>query len=104
MRRLRFLCLTSAALLSVAAKANAGDAAHGLELAKRWCSPCHVVSPDQNRASADVPPFATIARSPNFDRRALAYFLLEPHPKMPELPLTRSAADDIAVYIESLRK
>ena len=103
MTRLRFLGLAAAALLSVTAKANAADAAHGLDLAKRWCSPCHVVSADQRRASADVPPFATIARSPNFDRRSLAYFLLEPHPKMPELPLTRSTADDIAAYIESLR-
>jgi hypothetical protein len=35
-----------------------------------------VVSPEQQRASADVPPFAAIARSPNFDAKQLAYFLL----------------------------
>jgi cytochrome c2 len=32
------------------------DAQHGLVLAKRWCATCHVVSADQQRASADVPP------------------------------------------------
>jgi hypothetical protein len=51
-----------------------------------------------------VPPFATIAQSPNFDPKRLAYFLLEPHPKMPQMALSRSAADDIAAYIQSLKR
>ena len=80
------------------------DPEHGLALAKRWCASCHVVFSEQQRASADVPPFATIASSPNFDARQLAYFLLDPHPKMPDLPLTRPAADDIAAYIATLKK
>ena len=80
------------------------DAEHGRDLAKRWCASCHVVSADQQRASADAPPFATIAQSANFDPKRLAYFLLEPHPKMPPMALSRSAADDIAAYIQSLRR
>jgi mono/diheme cytochrome c family protein len=79
------------------------DIAHGQDLAKRWCSSCHLVSSDQQHAVADVPPFATIARSPNFNTDRLARFLLDPHPKMPDLPLSRTAADDIAAYIASLR-
>jgi mono/diheme cytochrome c family protein len=80
------------------------NAAHGLDLAKRWCASCHLVSPDQKQAVADVPPFATIARNPDFNADRLARFLLDPHPKMPELPLGRRAADDIAAYIASLKK
>jgi mono/diheme cytochrome c family protein len=80
------------------------DAARGRDLAKRWCASCHLVSADQQRAVADVPPFATVAQSPNFDANRLAHFLLDPHPKMPELPLSRRAAEDIAAYIASLRK
>jgi mono/diheme cytochrome c family protein len=80
------------------------NAAHGLDLAKRWCASCHLVSADQKRAVADVPPFATIAQTPDFDADRLARFLLDPHPKMPELPLGRRAADDIAAYIASLKK
>ena len=38
-------------------------------------------------------PFATIARSPDFDARHLADFLLNPHPKTPDLRSTRAAAD-----------
>ena len=82
----------------------AANPQHGLALAKRWCDSCHLVSPDQRRASADVPPFATIAKSPSFDAKQLAYFLLEPHPKMPDLPPSRAAADDIAAYIATLKQ
>jgi mono/diheme cytochrome c family protein len=84
--------------------ALAANPQHGLALAERWCASCHLVTSDQKRASADVPPFATIAKAGNFDAKQLAYFLLDPHPKMPELPLSRSAAEDIAAYIESLKQ
>jgi hypothetical protein len=63
-----------------------------------------VIAADQARASADAPPFTAIARSPNFDAKRLAYFLLDPHPKMPDLPLSRAAAEDIAAYVETLRQ
>jgi mono/diheme cytochrome c family protein len=93
----------TAVLLASSVVAYGADPQHGLALGKRWCASCHVVSPEQQRASADVPPFATIARSPNFDAKQLAYFLLNPHPKMPDLPLSRTAADDIAAYIATLK-
>ena len=93
----------AAVLLASTVRGYCADPEHELALAKRWCASCHVVSPEQQRASADVPPFATIARSPGFDARHLAYFLLIPHPKMPDLPLTRAAADDIAAYIATLK-
>ena len=102
MRILMFFPVT-VLLLASTVRGNCADPEHGLALAKRWCASCHVVSPEQQRASADVPPFATIARSPDFDARHLAYFLLNPHPKMPDLPLSRAAADDIAAYIATLK-
>ena len=104
MHAIRLVSISVGALLLSEGILYAADAAHGLDLAKRWCASCHVVSPEQTRASADVPPFAAIAKSPNFDTKRLAYFLLEPHPKMPQMALSRSAADDIAAYIETLRK
>ncbi len=64
----------------------------------------HVLSPAQRRASADVPPFATIAKSPSFDAKQLAFFLLEPHTKVLDLTLSRAAADDIAAYIAMLKQ
>ena len=82
----------------------AADKNHGAELAKRWCASCHLVDSGQTQASADVPPFATIARMSDFTPEKVAFFLLDPHPKMPNFPLSRNEAADIAAYIGSLRK
>jgi mono/diheme cytochrome c family protein len=86
--------------------AVAADADHGAVLAKRWCASCHLVDSDQKRASADVPPFAAIARKSDFTAEKVAFFLLEPHPKMqmPDFHLSRSEAADLAAYIAALRK
>jgi mono/diheme cytochrome c family protein len=84
--------------------AVAADADQGATLAKRWCATCHVVDGDQKQASADVPPFAVIAQKPDFSPDKVAAFLIEPHPKMPNFPLSRSEAADIAAYIGTMRK
>jgi hypothetical protein len=64
-----------------------------------------VVAPSQSGSSTDqAPPFATVAARPDFDAGKLAIFLLDPHPKMPDMSLTRSEAADLAAYIGSLKK
>lgn len=96
--------LLLAVSLSVAAQsARAADAGHGADLAKRWCASCHAVVNGQSQASVDVPSFASVARKPDFSPERLAFFLLDPHPKMPNFPLSRTEAGDIAAYIASLR-
>jgi mono/diheme cytochrome c family protein len=82
----------------------AADPRHGEELARRWCAACHVVASDQREASSDAPPFSTIARNPGFSADRLAFFLLDPHPRMPNMSLTRMEATDLAAYIASLSK
>jgi mono/diheme cytochrome c family protein len=91
----------AAAAFSVSALA--ADAGHGRELAQRWCAECHVVAAGQGRASTDVPPFSEIAKRSDFDSGRLARFLLEPHPKMPNMALSRRDADDITAYIATLK-
>lgn len=101
------LVLLSAAALAGgigASTAAAADADRGGDLAKRWCAECHVVASDQKQASADVPPFAVIAKKSDFSLVKITSFLLEPHPKMPKYPLSRDEAADIAAYIGSMRK
>jgi hypothetical protein len=96
------LTLALTALASTPA-AWAADAAQGERLARRWCSSCHVVAPHQKGTVAEVPPFSTIARRPNFDASKIALFLLDPHPKMPNMDLSRSEAADLAAYIATFR-
>ncbi len=81
--------------------AAAADAIQGQTLAKRWCAACHVVAADQKSGNTQAPPFSAIAKMPRFDVARLALFLLEPHPKMPDMNLSRSEATDLAAYIQS---
>jgi mono/diheme cytochrome c family protein len=83
--------------------AFAADPIHGEEIARRWCAECHVVVNDQRQVLTQAPPFSAIARNPAFDAYRLAFFLLEPHPKMPSMSLTRNEAADLAAYIASLK-
>jgi mono/diheme cytochrome c family protein len=84
--------------------ATAADVNHGRQLARRWCMSCHLVVATQRQTTTEAPPFATIARRPDFDVNRLATFLLNPYPRMPNMSLTRSEAADIAAYIGSLRR
>lgn len=86
-----------------ASGASAADVQHGKDLAQRWCADCHLVSADQTRASADAAPFATVARQPDFSAARLAFFLLDPHPKMPNMSLSRTEASDLAGYIATMK-
>lgn len=58
---------------------------------------------DAGTSAQHVPPFATIARKSDFSPEKIAFFLLDPHPNMPNFPLSRSEAADLAAYIGSLR-
>jgi mono/diheme cytochrome c family protein len=86
---------------SLAAPALAADAAQGEILAKRWCAACHVVAADQARGSTQAPAFSTIARQAGFDAAQLALYLLLPHPRMPDMNMSRTEAADLAAYIAS---
>jgi mono/diheme cytochrome c family protein len=103
----RLRCFSQGLILGVivtTTSAFAADPSNGLRLAQRWCEACHVVAPTQSRAATDqAPPFATIAKTPDFDAAKIALFLLEPHPKMPDMGLSRSDAADLASYIATLK-
>jgi mono/diheme cytochrome c family protein len=88
---------------AVTQPALAADASNGERLAMRWCAACHVVASDQRDANADAPPFAEIAKRPNFSESGLMTFLLDPHAKMPNMNLSRIEAGDIAAYVSKLR-
>jgi mono/diheme cytochrome c family protein len=101
-RRLAPIAIVAA--IFVAPTARAADADNGERLAQRWCASCHIVAPDQRAANADAPPFETIAKMSGFTPEKLAFFLLEPHPRMPDMALARREAQDLAAYINTFAK
>jgi len=77
---------------------------NGERLAHRWCAACRVVSAKQRQVTTDqAPPFASIAKTPDFDAGKIALFLLDPHPKMPDMGLSRTDSQDLAAYIATLK-
>ena len=96
-----FSILAATAAVTIAPPAIAGDAGNGKQLSERWCQSCHAVSANQPMAVTEAPPFSTIAKKPGFDEAKVAAFLLEPHPKMPPLGLSREAVSDLAAFIAS---
>jgi mono/diheme cytochrome c family protein len=86
-------------------EARTADADNGeRRLARRWCSSCHVVAANQRQATGEAPPFATIASKPDFDAAKIALFLLDPHPKRPDMGLSRAEEADLTAYISTLAK
>jgi mono/diheme cytochrome c family protein len=103
--RRRLAAVLALALLPVVpAVALTADASNGETLAKRWCASCHVVALDQTHGADNVPTFASIAKEPGFSANKIAKFLMDPHPKMPDMQLGRDEAADLGAYIASLGK
>ena len=101
MHKIVLIGLTLALLQTPIAKA--ADVSHGQALAQRWCAACHAIAAE-SAPTRDVPPsFKSIANREGFDVNKLAFFLLNPHPVMPNMGLSRSEATDLSAYIASLR-
>jgi mono/diheme cytochrome c family protein len=101
---MKLLALTICAMsVLIPSAAFAKDPVRGEELARKWCASCHLVAPGQPRTT-EAAPFETIARSKDYTPQSPAFFLLDPHPVMPSMALTRAEASDLAAYIMSLRK
>jgi mono/diheme cytochrome c family protein len=103
MTRKYIVCSLAAGLTVATYPALGSDVTNGKRLAQQWCSPCHVVAPDQRQLGSEAAPFREVAQRPGFDAAKLAFFLLNPHPAMPNMGLSRSEAADLAAYIETLK-
>lgn len=110
MNRILIAATLSLMLLPLAAMAQEperkiprADPQNGAVLAQRWCAACHIVSKDQTKGTDGVPSFAAIAARGNLSGEQLAFVLLNPHPVMPTMTLTRNEARDLAAYIGTQR-
>jgi mono/diheme cytochrome c family protein len=81
----------------------AQNAEHGQRLAERWCTECHVIDPASGKFRR-APPFASIAAKQTINADMITSFLLLPHSTMPNPPLSREDAQDIALFIAKMKK
>lgn len=100
----KIIALVSIAILAAGA-ARAQNIAAGKGIAQVWCSNCHGVDPqDQKAVRGEVPTLLEIARMKSTTETSLAAFLTTPHGGMPNLTLSRKEISDLSAYILSLRK
>lgn len=87
-----------------AGSAGAQDARErraGEQLARDLCSECHIVSEVQRGPVLDgVPSFPELARSKRTDAQLRAW-LTDPHPPMPDQPLSEREIASVIAYIRS---
>jgi mono/diheme cytochrome c family protein len=90
-------------LFGTIAAAWGQDIEHGRRLAERWCAACHATGTAPTRFHR-APPLAAIAARQDVSSEMITSFLLLPHATMPNLPLGRQDAADIAAFIMEMRK
>ena len=86
---------------------QAGDVSNGEKLAEAHCAKCHVLTESKGREvnGRYVPSLAEVANTPLYSlvrlRRIIA---VPPHSEMTKVPLSTEEINDLAYYIQSLRK
>jgi mono/diheme cytochrome c family protein len=79
----------------------AADPAEGHRIAERWCSSCHVAG-NRSGGTDAVPTLESISNDPRRSPEWVRQWLNDPHPPMPNLPLTRAQIEDVVAYLETL--
>jgi cytochrome c len=76
----------------------------GKELAVRLCSGCHLVDNAAGQAiPVGTPTFRSMATKPGQTGEGVAAVLIQPHPPMPDIHLSRMEIEDIIAYLDALR-
>jgi len=102
MRPLAIVAASVIVIVSIGPVLAAGDVRSGGQLAKQWCTSCHIV--DRSEKGPDTaPPFPAIARRHPQNDGWVRAWLSTPHPPMPNFDLSRAQIDDIVAYLESFR-
>ena len=94
-----------AALLAMSSVAQAEEAGHveaGHAYAKKVCTECHAVERGETEI-LNPPSFQNVANSPGITERALAVWLRNPHPNMPDFILDEADMKNVIAYIMSLK-
>jgi mono/diheme cytochrome c family protein len=99
---LLYFCI-GVSLLAGSGAADGQNAENGRRLSERWCAECHAIGPAQGKPSR-AQSLASVAAKEGITSEMIASFLRLPHATMPNQPITRSDAQDIAAFIMDLKK
>jgi mono/diheme cytochrome c family protein len=103
MRILAVQLYVALALFGGNGAALAQDVENGRRLSERWCSECHAIGLAPGKGGRTIS-FAAIAARRGISPDMISSFLLLPHATMPNLPLSRKDAQDLAAFIMAMKK
>jgi mono/diheme cytochrome c family protein len=90
------LCAGSAYAMDVP-----GDPDAGRQLVMNSCTACH--APAGTKSATDgAPPLSFIARDTRSNPLSIHAWLMDPHPPMPGIMLSRQQVSDVIAYLSSL--
>ena len=95
------VCAAIAAATLPALAAERGNAEAGRELVNRSCVTCHAPN-GVARAADSAPPLSFIARDNKYRAAFVRGWLMDPHPPMPGIQLSRQQINDVIAYLETL--
>ena len=78
-----------------------GNAEAGKQLVLNSCTACHAPM-DTTRATDGAPPLSFLARDNKSDPRWVRAWLMDPHPPMPGIMLSRQQVADVMAYLSTL--
>jgi mono/diheme cytochrome c family protein len=78
-----------------------GNAEAGKQLVVNSCTVCHAPM-DATAASDQAPPLSFLARDRRADPRWVRAWLMDPHPPMPGIMLSRQQVADVMAYLATL--
>lgn len=79
----------------------AGNAEAGKQLVQNSCTACHAPM-DTVHASDQAPPLSFLAHDRKADPRWVRGWLMDPHPPMPNIMLSRQQVADVMAYLATL--
>lgn len=78
-----------------------GNAEAGKQLVLNSCTTCHAPT-GTNEASDQAPPLSFLARDNKSHPEWVHAWLMDPHPPMPEIMLSRQQVADVMAYLSTL--
>ncbi len=91
------------AMPAIALAEDVGDPQAGHKYAQKVCAECHAVEQGEKLSPyLDLPSFQAVADSPGITERALAVWLTNPHPNMPDFIIPQADMGNVIAYIMSL--
>jgi mono/diheme cytochrome c family protein len=103
MRIAKLHLVAATVLIAAGGESRAQDLENGQRLAERWCVECHAIGTPTPKTSRIIS-FASIAERPGITSDMISSFLLMPHATMPNLPLSKKDAQDLAAFIMKMKK